>query len=215
MLETRIRSPYLGRTPRKIVSADGKPVPVPTTMTLQEFMKFPWPEGQRWELIYGYPVISPSPQAHHQTLLASVIILLTQTVAQLDGLKVIPGVDVLLPGTENYLCPDVSIVDVTGKYDISNVPLPVVPSLCVELLSPSTAANDLGAKLDAYAEAGVPEYWIGNPATGALSIFTRPHDGEYAEQPGDSDGFVLSPLLDRRIRIRRDGIDFNIETREP
>lgn len=212
MLETRIRSPYLGRTPRKIVSADGKPVSVPTAMNLQEFTKFPWPEGQRWELIYGCPIMSPSPLPHHQTLLASVIVLLRQAVAPMQDLTVMPGVDVLLPGTENYLCPDVSVVNVMGDSEIASVPLAIAPSLCVELLSPSTQANDLGAKLDA--EAGVPEYWVGNPATGALSIFTSPRDGEYSEQPGDPDGFVVSPLLGRALRIRRDGIDFHIETRQ-
>ena len=37
------------------------------------------------------------------------------------------------------------------------------PDLVVEILSPGTAARDLGLKLEQYEIAGIPEYWIVDP----------------------------------------------------
>ena len=39
------------------------------------------------------------------------------------------------------------------------------PDFVVEVLSPSTAANDRGVKFDDYAAHGVTEYWIIDPET--------------------------------------------------
>jgi Uma2 family endonuclease len=38
------------------------------------------------------------------------------------------------------------------------------PDLVVEILSPATARRDMGEKLRIYAESGVTEYWIVDPA---------------------------------------------------
>ena len=46
------------------------------------------------------------------------------------------------------------------------------PDLVVEVLSPRTASDDLGAKKDEYAKAGIPEYWIVNPQERDIRIYT-------------------------------------------
>ena len=66
--------------------------------------------------------------------------------------------DVYLPDG-NIFRPDLCIVsDLTliGEDDKVHG----VPDLCVEVLSPSTAKNDLGKKMELYAKYGVKEYWI-------------------------------------------------------
>ena len=45
------------------------------------------------------------------------------------------------------------------------------PHLIVEILSPSTASRDRTLKLNLYAEAGVPHYWIVDPDACTLEVF--------------------------------------------
>ena len=45
------------------------------------------------------------------------------------------------------------------------------PDWVAEVLSPSTAARDLGDKMDIYRAAGVPHYWVIDPANRTLVVF--------------------------------------------
>ena len=47
------------------------------------------------------------------------------------------------------------------------------------MLSPSTTRTDQSIKFSAYEQAGVPEYWIANPKTRSVEVFTL-SGGEYA-----------------------------------
>jgi Uma2 family endonuclease len=53
---------------------------------------------------------------------------------------------------------------------------PVAPMFCVEVLSPSTAKNDLGPKFAAYELHGVQEYWVLDPQKLAHRFFRREGD---------------------------------------
>src|SRR5205085_7087910 len=44
------------------------------------------------------------------------------------------------------------------------------PDLCVEVLSPSTAATDRGKKMQMFARYGVAEYWIVDPASETIEV---------------------------------------------
>ncbi|MBX3475524.1 MAG: Uma2 family endonuclease [Planctomycetes bacterium] len=212
MLKARPNKPYLRWTPRKIKTASGRQRSVPAHMTLAEFEQYPWPQGQRWELIWGTPVMTPAPQPPHQSLMLKVAAFLLHELRSRPNMRVLPGVDVLLPDADSYVCPDISVVELNKSESATQGPLKLVPALVVENLSPSTAANDMGAKLQAYAEAGVPEYWIVNPANGALAMFIDPKDGQFTEVVADKDGYIRSVLLGKRIRVRREGLDFDIQT---
>lgn len=64
---------------------------------------------------------------------------------------------------EPALAPDIDFIPNhhLGKYDPkANVQVDVIPSLVVEILSPSTREDDLGPKKEIYREAGVEEYWV-------------------------------------------------------
>ena len=60
--------------------------------------------------------------------------------------------------------------------------------LVMEVVSPDNPDRDLIDKREDYAEAGIPEYWIGNPIAGALTVLVL-LDGEYGEhgvfRPGE------------------------------
>ena len=86
------------------------------------------------------------------------------------------SVDVHLPDG-NIFRPDVSVFtdpNLIGK----DGKIHGAPELCVEILSPSTAKNDLGIKMTLYARNGVKEYWIVNPISKDILVY-KLSDGHY------------------------------------
>ena len=78
------------------------------------------------------------------------------------------GVDVKF-NDKNVVIPDVMIVcnkDIIKKDGIYGA-----PDLIVEVLSPSTAERDIGYKKELYAQHGVSEYWIVNPADKTVQVY--------------------------------------------
>lgn len=77
---------------------------------------------------------------------------------------------------ENVFIPDVMIVcnpDFVKKQGIFGP-----PDLVVEVLSPSTAKNDMGEKKEVYEKHGVKEYWIVNPLARSVAVYLL-RDGKF------------------------------------
>ncbi|MEZ4835246.1 MAG: Uma2 family endonuclease [Caldilineaceae bacterium] len=52
----------------------------------------------------------------------------------------------------------------------------MAPDLVIEVLSPSNWRDDRNVKFDAYARAGVPEYWIVDPMGETVEVFVLDGD---------------------------------------
>jgi Uma2 family endonuclease len=70
----------------------------------------------------------------------------------------------------NVVQPDVFVVLKKHCDRLRTNRLVGAPDLVVEIASPSTARHDQHAKLDAYASASVPEYWVVNPDTQTVKV---------------------------------------------
>jgi Uma2 family endonuclease len=206
MLRSR---PFAPDTPDRVRLDDGTERDVPDAMTLAEFEAFPWPLQQHWELIWGSPVMTPSPVPFHQDLNFVIATWISAQLAAIPGHKMLQDEDVLPPGTDNYLRPDI-IVFRRDEVDMTRVPVRALPQLVVEVSSPSNAAYDWGDKKVAYAEAGVPEYWIADPATCALAVFHLDEAGQYVQQHVDGAGFVASKFFGCGVKITFDGQDYHV-----
>src|SRR4051812_94641 len=115
-------------------------------------------DGRRYELLDGAIVVTPAPTPAHQNAVVELTVLLRAAVP--PDLKVfVAPLDTVLP-TGDVLEPDVLVVrrEVITAKDITGVPL-----LAVEILSPSSRRRDVGDKLTAYRDAGVPSYWVVDP----------------------------------------------------
>jgi Uma2 family endonuclease len=66
--------------------------------------------------------------------------------------------------------PDVFFVSKARASIITPKNIQGAPDLVVEILFPSTAANDRGPKLKTYDDGGVREYWIVDPAARTVEI---------------------------------------------
>jgi Uma2 family endonuclease len=141
-------------------------------------------DGNRYELIDGMLLVSPSPVWRHQKILAQLVIVLDDACA--EDLDVLPAPFGVRPSRTTELQPDVLIA---RHDDFAEKFLPVAPLLAVEVLSPSTAINDLNNKKAAYERMGVPSYWVVDPDPLRLTVFELTDEGAYeqvAEVKGDS-----------------------------
>jgi Uma2 family endonuclease len=117
-------------------------------------------DGNRYELLDGELVVTPSPRSRHQYVLSA---LFTRLVPFVDDHRL--GVVLWSPadlfGRLGQLAqPDLFVLPTRALVEWEEHPL---PSLVIEVLSPSTARFDRGLKRRFYQRAGVPEYWIVDP----------------------------------------------------
>ncbi|MCA1673996.1 MAG: Uma2 family endonuclease [Actinobacteria bacterium] len=160
------------------MSADPSFAGVPTgrPFTVHDLEEMP-DDGHRYELIDGVLTVTPAPGWSHQESSAAFLGQLRSACpAEFRVLAAPFGVRTSI-STE--LQPDILVaryVDLTPKN------LPVAPVLAVEILSASTALNDLNNKKAAYERMGVASYWVLDPEPpGALTVFELDPADRYRE----------------------------------
>jgi Uma2 family endonuclease len=125
--------------------------------TVADLEHFP-DDGQRYELLDGHLLVTPSPGMDHQTVAYRLVLALGGAVEGRPGLRIVgPGVVVREPGTQ--LQPDVMVFRATGPLTASWKEIEEV-WLAVEVLSPSSRIYDREFKRDAYLALGVDEVWL-------------------------------------------------------
>lgn len=151
-----------------------------------------------YELIGGCVVVSPPARAWHGSVESRVSGIIGHHV-DARGLGRIFGssAGLELP-TGETLQPDVSFVSrqqwEAGPRPGSKDFLRIVPSLVVEILSPSTARRDRTVKLEIYARNGVEEYWIIDPLRRELTVFCR-EGATFAPAAARGEGAISSRVL--------------------
>jgi Uma2 family endonuclease len=132
-------------------------------------------DGRRHELVEGALVVTPAPGTGHQRcvlLLGGVL-----DAAAPPSAIVLPAPFDWVAGPSTVFQPDVVVA---RRADVGPQCLERPPLLVVEVLSPGTRAIDLGAKRQAYQDAGVPAYWLVDPGPPSLTVL-RPVHGAYVE----------------------------------
>jgi Uma2 family endonuclease len=128
------------------------------------------PYGERWELVDGSVLLTPSPHWTHQRVVARLLVLLDAYVRQQRvGEAFVSPLDVKLePGL--VLQPDVLVVpngELRRQSDIVRHLL-----LAVEMVSPSSARHDRVTKRRRYQRSRVPEYWIVDDSSQTIERWT-------------------------------------------
>lgn len=138
-----------------------------------------WPEDERWELIDGVAyAMSPAPRRRHQELVARLL-------ADLDVHFRSRPCSVLVSPLDVYWtdCPDEDLreIETVTQPDIVVVCDPTklidegvrgAPDFVIEITSPSTMWRDHNDKLRVCERFGVREYWLVNPNTLEVTIYT-------------------------------------------
>lgn len=134
---------------------------------LQEF-----PSETRVELIDREIFMPPSPGPDHQRSSREFGFLLHQFVRnkQLGEIFYAPF-DVILH-THTVVQPDIVFIATSNLPKITKRGYEGVPDLVLEIISPSTFYYDSVKKFRLYEQAGIPEYWLIEPASKVIEVFT-------------------------------------------
>ena len=139
-------------------------------LTYDDLLQMP-DDGQRYEIIGGKLVVTPSPTANHQRVLFQLIRLLDAFVLEHGGGELFfAPFDVQL-GYHDIVEPDlVFIATEQGRVPGDHHKFEGSPVLVVEVISPSSRQTDRVKKMALYARAGVLEYWIADPEQRTLVV---------------------------------------------
>ncbi len=121
-------------------------------------------DGNRYELLEGLLLVSPSPTERHQRMLMPLAVALHLSCP--EGLRVyFAPLDVRL-SPRDQVQPDLIVVQDGPPRD----KLERLPLLCVEFLSPGTRRHDVVLKRRGYQAAGIPSYWLVDPEVPSLTV---------------------------------------------
>lgn len=154
-------------------------LPRSVLLTYDDLREMP-DDRNRYELFEGELQVTPAPGLPHQRAAFRLAVQLTGYVDRhaLGEIFMAPC-DVVLSET-NVIQPDVLFVARASRARLLDTHIKGPPDLAVEVVSPSTALRDQGAKLKLYAQYGVPNYWIVDPLKRAIRALAL-HEGEYRE----------------------------------
>ncbi len=131
-------------------------------LTYQQYVLFP-DDGNRHEIINGDHYMSSAPSTYHQTVSKRLQYeLYTKIELAGHGLVFDAPIDVQF-SPYDVVQPDLVALYANPKARITPVKIIGPPELVVEIISPSTAGNDLELKRNLYERNGVGEYWVVDP----------------------------------------------------
>jgi Uma2 family endonuclease len=170
---------------------------LPTTrLTYDELLALqdrPEYDGLRLELIEGELFVSAAPNVFHQRVLVNTTVTLDPYVRSRDlGVVLVAPTEIRL-AVDTAVQPDIIFISRERMHIIRSRNIEGAPDLVIEILSPSNRRVDLTRKKAVYERLGVPEYWIVDPESFAVSIFALV-DGRFVSVPIE-DGIARSRVL--------------------
>jgi len=135
-----------------------------------DFRSFP-NDRNRYEIIGGQLIVSPSPSTRHQHVLLELASALRSYLAsQQSGRIYVAPLDVRL-SFYDVVQPDLLVVLDDRKEIVQEHGIVGPPNLVVEILSPSSKTTDRVDKAALYASSGVQEYWIVDPMDETVTVY--------------------------------------------
>jgi len=127
--------------------------------------------GPRLEILDGELFVSPSPTWWHQRIVGELFVVLrAHSRSRGIGQVAIAPMDVLFD-PHNVAEPDLLFIS-NERAGIIRDRVWGAPDLCVEVLSPSSVTRDRKAKRAVYARFDVREYWIVDPETQTVEVYS-------------------------------------------
>jgi len=154
-------------------------------VSYRQFLDMTEKSENRYELIDGVVYLLASPSFTHQRILGELYSLFREYLVKNDSCDsflapfdinlIRQNIKLLREETEddiNVVQPDLIVlcdymkdIDEKDKYKGT-------PTLVVEILSPSTRSKDRVKKLDLYMESGIEEFWIVDPKTKSIMVYS-------------------------------------------
>lgn len=166
-------------TPAPLPATEEHPWPAQGAWTYEDYLRLP-DDGRRYEIIEGVLYVINAPDFDHQQAVHQIAVALELWArAQDGGIILTAPFEVHLPGIAKPVQPDVLFIAAERRPTPGDQFFEGPPDLVVEVLSPSTIRTDRIVKFSAYERAGVREYWLVDPKTRSVEIYTLT-EGEFA-----------------------------------
>ncbi|MBS4200764.1 Uma2 family endonuclease [Bacillus sp. FJAT-49732] len=168
-------------------------------VTLNEYIHICENTDELLEYIDGFIYITPSPSTMHQRVSRELLVKLDRFLEGTSCEVISAPFDIELKSEKmdgtKIVIPDLVIIcDKKGFTDSKYVG---VPSLIIEILSPSNQSHDLITKLNIYMTYGVKEYWIVNPMLESITVYKLNDEGMYEQHDVKTKvGTISSKFLD-------------------
>ncbi|MFW5991699.1 MAG: type II toxin-antitoxin system prevent-host-death family antitoxin [Halanaerobiaceae bacterium] len=153
-------------------------------ISYKEYMSIVNSSEQRYELIDGQIYLMASPGYNHQIMVNEISWYFNNYFKGKACRSLTAPLDVRLSGyalkfeeDPNVVQPDILVICDEDKVNEDNK-YEGVPSLIVEVLSPSTKSKDMISKLNLYMKSGVLEYWIVNLENKKITQYSFTDDRE-------------------------------------
>lgn len=162
-------------------------------LTYSDYEKLP--EGSPYELIGGRLILNPAPIPRHQRISREIEFALYAFVKK-NGLGEVfySPIDIHLGEKEVYQ-PDIIFISKERSHIIGEKNITGPPDLVIEILSESTAYNDLKKKKKVYEQSGVREYWIVDPEASSIEVFLLKNGKYISEKEYSFSELLQSPMF--------------------
>jgi Uma2 family endonuclease len=151
----------------------------PGDWTYADYLQLP-DDGKRYEIIEGVLYVANAPNSDHQFTVAEISRQLGNFVIPRKlGQILFAPFEVHLAERTRPVQPDVLFVR-AERWPAHRIAFfDGAPDMVVEVISPSSVRTDRVIKFTAYEQASVAEYWIANPTTRTVEVYTL-SNAEYA-----------------------------------
>jgi Uma2 family endonuclease len=197
-------------SPTLTLPATEKSWPDQGEWTYDDYLNLP-DDGRIYEIIAGVLYVTNAPDIDHQFTVAELLRqLANHVIEQKRGRVLTAPFEVHLAPQTRPVQPDILFINAARWPEAGAKYFEGAPDLIVEVLSPSSNRRDRVVKFTAYEQAGVPEYWIANPKTHSVEVFTL--SGQEYALVGEfvADEMIRSQVLPG-LQIRTDTL-FNLQT---
>jgi Uma2 family endonuclease len=168
------------------------------------------PDEPRCELIFGRFQVSPSPSLIHQFIVSFLLHEFFEIASENGGLALVAPMDVYL-AEHSVVQPDLLYIG-RQRRSIAQERIEGAPDLLVEVLSPGSGRRDRDEKMRLYAETGVGEYWIIDPAERQIEFLINAGDRFMVQ--GLQGSVYQSPRLPE-VRLNVEALWTTVEQRFP
>lgn len=172
-------------------------------ISYEDYLELKNKSDDRLEYIDGIVYMSPSPSTKHQRISSKLHAKLYNYLDEKSCEVFHAPFDILLYKEdiegEKLVIPDLSVIcDEDGFTDNKYIG---VPTLIIEILSPSNQSHDLVTKLNLYMKYGVKEYWIVNPILNTVMLYSLNEEGMYEQSTVKIESGSVESLIFKGFKI--------------
>jgi Uma2 family endonuclease len=168
-----------------------------------------WTEEERWEIIDGKPYMQVTSTWQHQAISREILAQFNNYLKATNCHIFASPFDLRIPQSNEkdeettFVCqPDLLVI--CDKEELKGTGYYGTPTMIIEITSPSTAKIDKLLKFNKYEKAGVMEYWIIEPGTKLVSVFTLQGNKRYGRPDlySDEDKIKVNTFPDLIIDLK-------------